>query len=456
MAIRLKIISDHHRQLGENSSRVFGVNGGYVGRAPDNDWVLPDPRRVISGHHFEIEYRSGAFWLRDTSTNGVFVNGSDEPAFEQERVELHDGDRLRVGDYEIAVIVDDRIDFLPGQTEEHSASKHLDDDIGHMLDLDSLLAPREVPREAPEGGEQTLGPAVDIGVKVSSEMKRALKQAANPALLEDSAAQRKSVAPPQPRPDATQAVSEDWHLGTRRLDRDLIPEAIDRLGADAKRKPAGGGRARQTATPFHQQAATWADLNSAVQAFCRGAGIDPSLLSPEAQSVLPLMAGQLLREAVVGLSDIAQSRAQTLGVTAQSPAGMSNPLRSSSSVNHALQRLFESHGRLFGGPVDAMRDVLQEIKEHESAMAAAQRAGLLALLEQLSPANVADQFEQGRARTVQPGQDPKARYWDHYTEFYRMLTQQNATEGIPRPFTDEFAREYARARAEQRAKKPSG
>lgn len=450
MAIRLKIISDHHRQLGENSSRVFGVNGGYVGRAPDNDWVLPDPRRVISGHHFEIEYRSGAFWLRDTSTNGVFVNGSDEPAFEQERVELHDGDRLRVGDYEIAVIVDDRIDFLPGQTDEHSASKHLDDDIGHMLDLDSLLAPRQ----EPASGEQTLGPAADIGVKVSSDMKRALKLAANPALLDDSAAARKPAAAPEPRQDSTQAVSEDWHLGTRRLDRDLIPEAVNRLGAEGKRKSAGG-RTRQAATPFHQQAATWTDLNSAVQAFCRGAGIDPSLLSSEAQSVLPLMAGQLLREAVVGLSDIAQSRAQSLGMTAQSQSGMSNPLRSSSSVNHALQRLFESHGRLFGGPVDAMRDVLQEIKEHESAMATAQRAGLLALLEQLSPANVADQFERGRARTVQPGQDPKARYWDHYAEFYRMLTQQNATEGVPRPFTDEYAREYARARAEQRAKKPS-
>ena len=43
MAIKLRVISDQYRELGENRSRVFGVNGGTVGRAPDNDWVLPDP-----------------------------------------------------------------------------------------------------------------------------------------------------------------------------------------------------------------------------------------------------------------------------------------------------------------------------------------------------------------------------------------------------------------------------
>ena len=74
MAIKLRIISDQYRDLGEHRSRVFGVNGGTIGRAPDNDWILPDPKRVLSGHHCEIEYRSGVFWLKDTSTNGVYVN----------------------------------------------------------------------------------------------------------------------------------------------------------------------------------------------------------------------------------------------------------------------------------------------------------------------------------------------------------------------------------------------
>ena len=111
MAIKLRIISDHYRDLGEQRSRVFGVNGGTIGRAPDNDWILPDPKRVLSGHHCEIEYRSGVFWLKDTSTNGVFINGSDTPASVEGAYTLQDGDRLRLGDYEVLVSIDERNDF---------------------------------------------------------------------------------------------------------------------------------------------------------------------------------------------------------------------------------------------------------------------------------------------------------------------------------------------------------
>jgi type VI secretion system FHA domain protein len=143
MAIKLRVISDHYRELGENRTRVFGVNGGTIGRAPDNDWVLPDPKRIVSGHHFEIEYRNGAYWLRDTSTNGVYVNEAEEPVGAGGSVELQDGDRLRVGDYELIVSVDARIDFLPAAHEEHSAAKHLDDHIGAELDVESLFTSRD-------------------------------------------------------------------------------------------------------------------------------------------------------------------------------------------------------------------------------------------------------------------------------------------------------------------------
>ena len=63
MALKLRVISEHYRELGENRSRVFGVNGGSVGRAPDHDWVLPDARRVVSGHHCVVQYHGGKFWL---------------------------------------------------------------------------------------------------------------------------------------------------------------------------------------------------------------------------------------------------------------------------------------------------------------------------------------------------------------------------------------------------------
>ena len=111
MALKLRIISDHYKALGKRSSRLFGVTGGRIGRAADNDWILPDPDRYISSHHCKVEFRAGQWMLEDTSTNGVFINGSDVPASVEGAYALKDGDRLRLGDYEIIVSVDDRQDF---------------------------------------------------------------------------------------------------------------------------------------------------------------------------------------------------------------------------------------------------------------------------------------------------------------------------------------------------------
>src|SRR4029450_9297961 len=179
---------------------------------------------------------------------------------------------------------------------------------------------------------------------------------------------------------------------------------------DARARRQSRADARERSAPYHQQASTWADLRSALQAFCRGAGIELGSLTPEAQSMLPLLAGQLLREAVVGLIDLQQVRNK--GTPAgRAPTG-STPLRTSQSVEQALQRLFESYGRLAGGPVDSMREVFVDIKDHEAASSGAFRAGLQGLLDQLAPANVADQFERGRSRALAPGQDPRPKYWE--------------------------------------------
>jgi len=444
MAIKLRVISDHYRQLGEQRSRVFGVNGGTIGRAPDNDWVLPDPTRIVSGHHCEIEYRGGAYWVRDLSTNGVFVNDSEVPVAESGPVALQDGDRVRVGDYEMIVSVDARIDFLPAASEEHSAAKHLDHHIGADLDLDSLFAPRD----PDESGSISVRNA--FGVKVPSEMRQMLETQPVPT---ESAANPADSARVNPRVDAAPGArrapaptAPEWAMRTRAVSREELAEARARRQSRIQ--------ARLQVQPLHQQAATWTDLNSAVQAFCRGAGIDPSALSSEAQSMLPLIAGQLLREAVVGLHSLAQARTLSTPAASSGPGAGSNPLRSFTSVEQALVRLFESHGRLYGGPVDALRDVLQEAKDHEAAVQAGMQAGIEATLGQLAPGNVADQFEQGRARTLPPGQDPRPKYWEHYAEFYRVITQ-HRSNGLPHPFAEAFGAAYAKKRDELRSARNS-
>jgi type VI secretion system FHA domain protein len=106
MALKLTIVDDQRSQPSRGGSIVFGVGGGGIGRAHDNDWVLPDPQRYLSAHHARVQFRDGAYYLLDTSTNGVYVNDGTAPIGRRAPYPLRDGDRLRMGDYELTVSID--------------------------------------------------------------------------------------------------------------------------------------------------------------------------------------------------------------------------------------------------------------------------------------------------------------------------------------------------------------
>src|ERR1019366_1339193 len=57
MALRLSVVSDHRRLLGDRCSIVLGAAGATIGRSASNDWVLPDPLRYVSAHHARIACR---------------------------------------------------------------------------------------------------------------------------------------------------------------------------------------------------------------------------------------------------------------------------------------------------------------------------------------------------------------------------------------------------------------
>src|SRR5450432_925782 len=120
MALKLTILTEQREQLGPLASIVFGVGGGGIGRANDNDWVLPDPQRYLSAHHARIQFRAGTFVLLDTSTNGVYVNDGTLPIGRRGSHSLRDGDVLRFGNFQVSVSIDME-PALEGQAPEASA-----------------------------------------------------------------------------------------------------------------------------------------------------------------------------------------------------------------------------------------------------------------------------------------------------------------------------------------------
>src|SRR6185437_5923774 len=164
MQLRLRIISEQRRLLGERSAITFGADGGTIGRSADCDWILPDPQRYISAHHARISFREGQFIIEDTSTNGVFVNDDERALRELGPYRLVSGDVLRLGEYQIVAALETRTAETADAAGEARATSpriagygttdavptHIDvlesfgrpvqTDLGAALDLDALLS----------------------------------------------------------------------------------------------------------------------------------------------------------------------------------------------------------------------------------------------------------------------------------------------------------------------------
>jgi type VI secretion system FHA domain protein len=94
------------------------VSGGEfnVGRGPDVDWILPDAERLLSKRHFAVAFRGGGWQVADTSTNGTYLNTEADSIGRGAPRSLRDGDRLRLGAYEIEIRLVDQ----PGRDEAFS------------------------------------------------------------------------------------------------------------------------------------------------------------------------------------------------------------------------------------------------------------------------------------------------------------------------------------------------
>ena len=104
MILTLEVTGPHSVALGSARRKVFGIDGGTIGRLPDNTWVLSQP--YVSGRHAIIRFMDGAFQIEDTSTNGVFLNSTTERIVRGRPYPIKSGDRIVIDPYEIVAHVE--------------------------------------------------------------------------------------------------------------------------------------------------------------------------------------------------------------------------------------------------------------------------------------------------------------------------------------------------------------
>ncbi len=350
MALRLTITSEQAASLGETATIVLGVGGGSIGRAHDNDWVLPDPQRYVSAHHARVHFRDGQYYVEDCSTNGVYVNEATEPVRRRGQVALRDGDVLRLGGYRITAAIDG---------------------TGPVPAVEASSVFPVAPIGAPGPGAAAPAAAPALAVSVLLGLERSGSASARP-------------------PDAYGQLLPMEDTGLRDFDLSQAQRQEPATSPDLRREAL---EPRRDAADFRRDVSRpinlgLAEAGTALEQFCRGAGLAADQLPQGAQARLLFLGGLLLREALVGLKDLTLAQQEIrsgLGVPPVDTDSTAHiPLRNV-AVEDLLQRLLTGHDQREIDAVQWLRDTIANARRHDVATAAALRTALAEFIPHLRP-----------------------------------------------------------------------
>ncbi|HEU4618014.1 MAG TPA: type VI secretion system-associated FHA domain protein TagH [Gammaproteobacteria bacterium] len=450
MALRLTILSQHARSLGERATKEFGHGGGTLGRSLECDWALPDGQRFLSSRHASIDYRSGTYYIVDTSTNGVFVNGADQPVGRGKPQRLFNGDKIRIGDYEIGVEIDGG-EETTALTEEH----HIDPvDLAQRVEdpeptnfnlvdeteitgigIEELLTEDEATTLTPpspldhlELVEDTPAPKTDAPeVKVpapakaaSAKRARAASRAARPPTKSAAPASTRAAAP-SPAPASA-------------------PPAA---GSPAKKGKASGGSPGAGSGPAGAGPSASKRTN-VLDAFFRGAGVAPQAVDAKHAEAVLLRLGQLMREMIVGVSESLHLRAEQKNALRLPNTTIqqrdNNPLKFSPSVEEMLTHLLFRDSKEYLSATEAVREAYADLRLHQQSLLKALRVAIDTYTSRFDPDDLEQKFSRGRSGGL-IGAANKLKYWDLYKDVFQ-LTAQHPPGELPAQFLDDFAEAY--------------
>lgn len=387
MPLQLEIVSDHKDLLGDDCVRVFREDGGTIGRSLENDWILPDPDKFISGKHATIDFQTGAFYLADVSTNGVYLNGSEQPLGRGNPRRLFDGDKLRMGDFEFLVTLDEgeSLDMPPPEP-----MTVVPDHIEQLVPEDSLKSGIQMLDEEEITGDEAFQSTL-FGVPTGKE----------------KAAEEKAKPNNQPNPFAP--------------------------------SPSKDQQAAMQAAELLDAFMTGLDISRAE--------IHPSTDPLEVME----NAGKVLKEFVDGTTDLLGSRTALksmfrLDQTTVLPRH-NNPLKLAENTRDSMMQLLVGREGEYLSPVDAVREVCRDLKFHHDAVLEAMISAFVEFSDKFDP----DEMQQNFDRTLDKKPLFKAlnqmKYWQLYCDLYPIMTQ--ATSGkFPHQFSEEFVRSYEKHIAE--------
>jgi len=415
--LALSVISHQSQLLGAASYKVFDSRGGSIGRIEGNDWVLPDPERLVSSRHANIRFAQGVYYLEDVSTNGTGFN-SPQSVVPRDRLQpLADGDRLFIGDFEVLVQVLAEADAPPPEIPNAS------------LSATAQLAALRLPSGGGALGDLLAEPAPIMAPPAPTPVPVAIPE---PILTRGPAPAPapSHVPPPAPAPMVARAPAPPVP-GT-------LPENWDVTGFKGAQATPNTIPIAPAPVPLKTTAAASADVATLLSSL----GLQPQQVPPETVGQL----GQILRVVVHGIMEVLQARKQVkdnfrMAMTIIRPVE-NNPLKFAPTPEDALYTLFVKRNPGYLAPVEAFREAFDDLSFHQLATLAGMRAAFFATLQRFDPEALEAQWEKaaGKKRGGFMGLG-KAGYWDNFRQHYSRVAH-DSEANFQQIFGEAFVRAY--------------
>ena len=414
MLLALSVISHQSQLVGAASYKVFDSRGGSIGRIEGNDWVLPDPERLVSSRHANVRYAQGVYYLEDVSTNGTGLNSPQSVVPRDKLQPLADGDRLFIGDFEVLVQVLAEEDSPPLPQEA-------------SLSATAQLAALRLPSGGGALGDLLAEPAPIIASVAQTPVPAGIPE---PILTRGPAPAPARIPTPVPPPVMAHVPAPPMP-GT-------LPENWEATGfkgppATPKTIPIAPAPVPLKITP-----AATAD----VAALLCSLGLQPQQVPPETVGQL----GQILRVVVHGIMEVLQARKQVkdnfrMAMTIIRPVE-NNPLKFAPTPEDALYTLFVKRNPGYLAPVEAFREAFDDLSFHQLATLAGMRAAFFATLQRFDPEALEAQWEKaaGKKRGGFMGLG-KAGYWDNFRQHYSRVAH-DSEANFQQIFGEAFVRAY--------------
>jgi type VI secretion system FHA domain protein len=472
MPITLSVYMYRNAAPAQALTRRFDQLGGAIGRAPGNDLVLDDPGKYISRLHARVEYRDETFWLVDVGSNPSLVN--DRPVGAGRSVQLEDGDRVTIGDYQLLASVESEATAFmpvapppsplqvapPPPAVTPALPMNPDDSLANAGILDvggDPLNPSFDPLGLNLFGSPAPAAAPNVpawrGAESDHVPPEQLPFAPPPAPLSSFAAPQ-----PQPQPQAVpamaMAIPDDYDpladFLPPRVQAAPAPLPVDQAEATAFAPSAPPIPAPPPSpTPPPAQAAPRAPGTAAaddpvIQALMRGLGLSELNTKRSAEEIAEL-AGAMLREATVGTMGVLMGRAMTkresrLDMTMISAAA-NNPLKFFPDADSALTQMINGTMPGYMQPARAFANAFDDLKAHELAIMAGMRAALEGVLARFDPAAIEARLQVPTVMDKMLSANRKAKMWDRMVELYTQMASE-ADSDFHRLFGEAFGKAY--------------